>query len=918
MNPLRTVQELGQSIWYDNLSKEILKSDELRKMIEEDGVTGVTSNPTIFQKALSNERFYDNDLHSLVDTGLDAQGIYEGLVIEDIREAADLLAPVYERTQGTDGFVSLEVPPALAYDRAGTVCQAQRLFALVDRKNLMIKVPGTHEGREATRELIASGVNVNVTLIFYLEQYECAISAYLAGIDQWIASGGDPKKVASVASFFVSRLDTAVDERIKESSDPAIRAAAPALLGKAAIANARMAYALYKKVFHGEPFAALKENGARPQKIVLASTSAKNPDYPDTCYVDELIGPETVNTLPAATLAAYRDHGKPASRLEQNLDESHRVFDTLESLGIDVDQIMDQLLEDGVRLFANSFDELIAGINQKRTRLLRGWGHRSASLGALQKPVDDILAKFDAQAISESIWSGNASIWTEDPNGGIGRRLGWLQSVEVMEGERARLKDFAEEIRSDGIRNVVLLGMGGSSLAAEVFAKCFGVGQGYPDLKILDTTLPASILSLERTLDLEKTLFIVSSKSGGTIEVMSLYEHFKSQVETAGLPVGRHFIAITDPGTVLGKMAAKHAFRRTFLNPPDIGGRFSALSYFGLVPAALIGADLDRLLMRAAQSVEASLPEVPALENPGLWLGAIIGIAATHGVDKLSIVVSPPLEPFGLWLEQLIAESTGKQGKGILPIVGEPLGNPDTYGEDRLFVYLRLDGDCSYDQQISELEKSGRPVVTQRVHTAYDLGREMFRWEFATAVSGVVLGINPFDQPNVQESKEIAKQLLQTNKKEGRLPECELVEIDDPNFLENLHEFLRSVGAGRYVALNAFLDPSEETNGLLQSMRAALRYKYKVATTLGFGPRYLHSIGQIQKGGPAKGHFIQITDEHAEDIMIPGLGYSFGTLKEAQAIGDYEALKKKGKPVIRIHLKKEEDLGRLLEAIRIV
>lgn len=918
-NPLKAIGDLGQSVWYDNLGRELLRSGELKRMIDEDGVRGVTSNPTIFEKAIGKERIYDNDIHALVDAGLTVHDIYESLAVDDIRAAADLLLPIFTETEGVDGYVSLEVSPHLAYDRAGTVTQAQRLFELVDRRNLMVKVPATPQGLAAVKELIAAGVNVNVTLIFSLEQYQGAAEAYIEGLTQWIAEGGDPKRPASVASFFVSRVDTMVDDRLRDVADPAVKPTASSLLGKAAIANARVAYSLYKETFHGDRFAALRERGAKPQRVLWASTSTKNPNYPDTYYVDALLGPETVNTMPSATVAAYRDHGRPELRLEDELDQARETFVLLEEIGLNMEDVMAALLEDGVKSFADSFDLLIEGISRKRTRLLRGWGHRSASLGTLQERVDETLSRLDKAELADNIWNCDASVWTNKPDdlNEIGGRLGWLQVVETMIGEIRRLNEFADDVRSNGFTSAVLLGMGGSSLAPEVFATCFTRRDGYLDLKVLDTTVPGAILDVERSVDLERTLFIVASKSGGTIEVMSLYKYFRARMESLfGDDAGSRFIAITDPGTSLGKLAAEKGFRRTFLNPSDIGGRFSALSYFGLVPAVLVGADLERLLMRASQAVEASGPGVPSLESPGVWLGVIMAEAALAGKDKLTLIPSPSIASFGYWLEQLIAESTGKDGKGILPVEGEPLGPSESYGDDRLFVYLRLDEEGVYDQQVSALEAAGQPVVTLRLHAPYDLGREMFRWEFATAVAGAILGINPFDQPDVQASKDITKEYLEIYKTEGKTPSADRVEIDSPDLVEALRGFFGSVGPGEYVAVNAFITYTETNRAVLGKVRSAVRDALRTTTTLGFGPRYLHSTGQIHKGGPASGNFILVTAEDREDVQIPEEPYSFGTLKTAQSMGDYGALKKVGRKVLMVHLGSEDDLGKLPAAVQ--
>ena len=919
INPLTGITELGQAVWFDDLSRDLITSGRLQTLIEIDGVSGISSNPTILQKAINTGRDYDHDGHHLVDSGLSVEGIYEGLAVSDIRAAADLLRPVYEKTSARDGYVSLEVSPSLAYDTAATVAHVKRLFQLADRENVMIKVPGTQQGLEAVPELIASGININITLIFSLEQYRSAADAYVQGIQELLTAGGDARHVASVVSFVISQVDTMLDEILEEVSDPASKSIARGLMGKAAISNAKMAYGMYKEIFHGIRFASLMEKGARPQRIVWASTSTKTSNYPDTYYVDSLIGPETVSTMRASTLEAYRDHGRPAARLEEGLEAASGVFSQLEELGIDMQLVMENLLENGVRSFVESFENLLSEIAVKRTRLLRGWGHRSASLGGLQQRVDECLAQCDKRKISETLWASDASLWTDDQatQVAIRDRLGWLHVVETMVGEKPRLRDFADEVRGAGFEHAVLLGMGGSSLAPEVFSSSFGSAEGFLDLRVLDTTVPGRILEVERSVNLEKTLFIVASKSGGTIEVLSLFKYFWAKMENLfENSAGERFIAITDPGTSLGKLASEHRFRKVFLNPSDIGGRFSALSYFGLVPAALIGVDLDRLLMRASQAVEAAGPEVPSLENGGLWLAAIMSEAAVSGVDKLSLIISPMLQSFGWWLEQLIAESTGKEGKGIIPIEGEPPADPENYGNDRFFVYLRIDDAGVYDHHVSALEKAGHPVTTFRLHGPYDLGREMFKWEFATANAGALLGINPFDEPNVKESKDNTKRILELYKRESKVPQGERVEIDAPDLPSMLNSFLSPARPGNYVAFNAFISPSQKNQEILQTLRVLVREKYRTATVVGFGPRFLHSTGQIHKGGPDKGFFIEITSEDAEDLPIPGEAFSFGVLKSAQSLGDYEALKSRGRRIIRVHLSSEADLEKLIGAFK--
>ena len=917
-NPLKIITSLGQSIWYDNLGRNLLRSGDLKRLIKDDGITGVTSNPTILLKAISGQKIYDEDIHNTVDQGADVFAIYEHLALTDIKEAADILEPVFRDTEGRDGYVSLEVPPDLAYERSKTVVEARRLFELVDRPNLMIKVPATSQGIGAISQLIAAGVNTNATLIFSFEQYRAVAHAYIHGLKKWIEAGGDPKKIASVASFFVSRVDTAVDERLKEFSGQASRSTCTALIGKTAIANATLAYEHYREILDSKEWNSLEKRGARPQKVLWASTSAKDPAYPDTYYVDNLLWPGTVNTLPQSTVDAYRRHGDPGLRSEPDPAQARSVLDALNEEGLNLDLIMQRLLENGVSSFADSFSDLLAEIAGKRTRLLRGYGHRSASLGKLKKNVDEILQRLDTEKITEKIWDMRPELWTKSLAGQaeIVQRLGWLRVVEIMRGEVEKLTAFAQEILIEGFSHVALIGMGGSSLAPEVFMRCFGAGEARLDLRVIDSTVPDAVLDIERSMDLRKTLFIVSSKSGATVEVMSLFNYFHHRMqELVGASAGKHFIAITDPGTSLGKLAAEKKFRKIFLNPSDIGGRFSALSYFGLVPAAILGVDISFLLIRAAQAVEGSGHDAPGLESPAAWLGAIMAGGALTGQDKLTFIISPPLDAFGCWLEQLLAESLGKDGKGVLPVVGESVGPPDAYGADRIFVYMRLDGDSTHDQTVSELERAGFPVVTLRMHGAYDIGREIFRWEFATAVAGEILGVNPFDQPNVQESKDITAGTLKRYSSEGTTPQCHFLEADDHDFARQIQGFVSQVKPGDYVAFCAFISPSTANHAQLDRLRTLIRDRFKVAVTVGFGPRYLHSTGQLHKGGPNKGHFIVITSKDIDDFPVPKANYSFGLLKETQAFGDVEALKKRDRRVVWVRLNDDSQLGKILEAL---
>jgi transaldolase/glucose-6-phosphate isomerase len=928
MPELNELTQLGQAVWLDYIRRSFTAAGELGKLVER-GLRGVTSNPTIFEKAIAGSADYDEALQALVGRGKSLVDIYEALALEDIRGAADALRPVYDRTQGEDGFVSLEVNPNLAHKTQETLAEVSRLFAAVERPNVMIKIPATPAGIPAVEAAIRQGINVNITLIFSLGQYEAVAQAYLSGLEELAASGGDISRLASVASFFVSRIDTAVDRALEAASNRELQ-------GKIAIASAKVAYARFKQIFSGPRWEQLAAHGARPQRPLWASTSTKNPAYPDTLYVDQLIGSQTVNTMPPATLDAFTDHGQAALTLEQDVEEARAQLASLASLGIDLQAITQQLQDDGVAAFAQSFEVVLDSIREKSARLLATRYTISPSLGEYQPAVDAALAEMEKDGILERIWACDHTVWKPAPDE-ISNRLGWLDIAQRMEAALPRLYDLVRDVRASGYTHALLLGMGGSSLAPEVFRKTFGVKDGYLDLAVLDSTDPRAALAYAKALDPAKTLFVVSTKSGSTVETLSFFKFFYNQAaaKLGDQEAGRRFIAITDPGSKLVDLAAEYGFRDTFLNDPNIGGRYSALSYFGLLPAALVGVDLDSLLERARAAMCAcgSCNPPPEGANPGARLGAIMGELAKAGRDKLTLITSPQAAAFGDWVEQLIAESTGKQGKGILPVVGEAEFGVQTYGADRLFVYLALDGDETFAGRVRALESAGQPVIRLPIRDVYDLGAQFFIWEMATAIAGYRLGIQPFDQPNVESAKILARQMVEAYGQQGKLPELtpamqsgEILvygNVQAASLEQALQAFLAQAEAGAYIVLQAYLQPTPETDAALQALRARLGERTRLAVTCGYGPRFLHSTGQLHKGDAGKGLFIQLTDEAAQDAPIPdqagsqASSISFGVLKLAQALGDRQALLEAGRNVIRFHLGADtlSGLKRLLGAL---
>jgi transaldolase/glucose-6-phosphate isomerase len=900
MNPLKALQIEGQSIWLDYIRRSLMTGGELNRLIEEDGLRGMTSNPTIFEKAINGSADYDESLRKLLekDPHADVMTLYETLAIEDIQMATDILRPVYDETNGGDGYVSLEVSPKLANDTDRTIAEARRLWEAVDRPNLMIKVPATPEGVPAFEELIAGGININCTLMFSLQHYENIAQAYIRGLERC----KEPQKVASVASFFVSRVDSIVDKALEANGSDA----AKALLGKTAVANAKLTYKRFQEIFYGDDFRALRAKNCRVQRPLWASTSTKNPDYSDVLYVDELIGPDTVNTLPPATLEAFRDHGIPKKTVTEGLAEARAHVDALAALDIDLNALTEKLQVDGVAAFAASFEELLGALKKKRGAILSSRSDgQYLDLGALDSRVKERLNEWKDADYGRRLWQKDPTLWSASPLPELENRLGWLELPARMQQQLETLEEFRREIHRSAFDHAVLLGMGGSSLAAEVFQHTLGNRKGHPALIVLDSTHPDAVRALEDTIDISKTLFIVSSKSGTTTETISFFRYFwKRALESVPEP-GRHFVAITDPGTPLESLAAGHGFRRIFQASPDVGGRYSALSVFGLVPAAAIGADIHRLLDGAWGMTVATGAAVPANRNAALALGAALGELALRGRDKLTLCASPSLQALPQWIEQLIAESTGKDGKGILPVTDEPLGQRDVYGNDRLFVYISNKQDRDNGSiDIDALESSGQPVVRIQIEGAWLLGQEFFRWEMATAGAGSVLGIHPFNQPDVQLAKTLTKEKLDAANAGGADwdDDVETVSATDAGFGSRLAAFLDTTHRGDYLAMQAFLAPTPATTTRLQALRVTLRDRLKLATTLGYGPRFMHSTGQLHKGGPNNGVFLQIVDASYEPLAVPETDYSFGALIRAQALGDAAALRKKGRRVLRIVL----------------
>jgi transaldolase/glucose-6-phosphate isomerase len=944
MNQLTELVEAGQSIWLDNIRRSMFASGDLHRLIAS-GLRGMTSNPTIFEKAIGSGNDYDEQLKALVGTEHDPNHLFEALAIDDIRHACDEFRELFETTNGGDGFVSLEVSPLLASDTRATADAAVRLWKMVDRPNVMIKIPATPEGIPAIADTIAAGINVNVTLIFSLETYEAVANAYLSGLERRAAAGGPIDRIASVASVFVSRIDTAVDKLLEEKIAKGQTQLEP-LLGKIGVANMKLIYARYKKLFEGERFAALAAKGAHVQRPLWASTGVKNPAYSDLLYISSLVGKNTVNTVPPATLDALLDHLVVVpDAIEADLAGAHADIGELAKAQISLFDVTQKLQLEGVKSFADSYNAMLGAIGKKQKQLSAGPDVVAISLGSANASADAALESLAQNDFLTKLWQHDPAPWSSEPHHAeiVKHALGWLDFPKTVHDRVPELTAFAAEVAKLGFEHVVVLGMGGSSLAPDVLRATFGAAAGFPKLHVLDSSDPAQVKAVDDAIDVAHALFIVASKSGTTTEPEAFFRYFYERVQklVGADAAGKQFVAITDPTTALATEAKDAGFYRIFENDADIGGRYSALSYFGIVPAALAGYDVASILDRGIDTLQANGRTSDVRTAPGVRFGAALGALAKDGRDKLTIVTHPEVAAFGTWAEQLVAESTGKSGTGIVPVEGETLGLPQDYGNDRVFVYVgsglppdehlegAMDGGA-IETRLHLLEEAGHPVIRLHMRDRLDVGEQFALWEIAVSAAGAVLGIDAFDQPNVQESKDNTKRLLGEFAATGHFPEPEPSVTSDvarvtplagsrgldlgSGLSSALSAVFRQVRPGDYVAFTAYVERNAEHELQLHGIRQRVRDALAIATTVGFGPRFLHSTGQLHKGGPATGVFFQLTYDPApaDDLSIPGM-VTFGTLLRAQALGDFESLDQRGRRGLRIHL--TGPLERALDAL---
>lgn len=899
--PTQKLSAAGVSIWLDDLSRDLIRSGDLQHLIATRDVVGVTTNPTIFAAALSNGPAYNAQIHALARAGSGAAEAVFDITTTDVRAAADILAPVYARTRGQDGQVSIECAPENAHLAVETIQEAKALWARIDRPNVMIKIPATRQGLKAITAVIGSGISVNATLIFSLARYREVVEAYLDGLEIARDAGLDLSSIHSVASFFVSRVDSEINSRLETIGT----AEALTLKNKAGIANARLAYSVYLEQLGAARAKGLLAAGANVQRLLWASTGVKDPALPDDMYVVELAGNGVVTTVPRTTLEAVYENSVPGGdTISGSYSDAVAVFERLSALGVSYAEVTELLQREGVKKFAASWDELLVTVHKalksfESTVKIRVSGEPAWAVHAVVPKLieDNVASRLKAQ---------DPTLWGTGVETDASGRLGWIDAIALSRPLVPHILALREELRAAGVEHIVLCGMGGSSLAPETITRSSGV-----DLTILDTTDPDQVrVALDGQL--ERTAVVVSSKSGRTVETENLKRAFEHAFKQAGIDPAKRMIIVTDPGSPLDR-AGREAGYRVFHADPAVGGRYAALTAFGLVPSGLAGADIARLLDEAAAVSPILGQDDP--ENPALILGAAIAGTAPLR-DKLGLI-EDGTGAVGLadWAEQLVSESTGKTGTGLLPVAMEtdaPELDPEQhmYLPDLQMVRLVKDADTYTDYRFHDIVMSG------------PLGAQMLVWEYATAIAGRLLGINPFDQPDVELAKDAARALLTS--RPGHAGPAAVVDgiqvrgtasPDAATLKEVLDGLLSGLGDHGYVAVHVYLNRHAHPG--FENLREALALRARRPVTFGWGPRFLHSTGQYHKGGTQNGVFLQITADPAADLAIPHRPYTFGQLIAAQAAGDAQVLTDLGRPVLTLNLgSPDADLPALLAALR--
>ncbi len=921
MNPIQSVHSLGQSLWLDNIRRDSLDSGELVDRIATGELRGVTSNPTIFEGAILSSDNYTVDLRRFAQAGWTAERIFDQLAIDDIRAAADAFLPLFEQTNGGDGFVSIEVNPELADDTSKTIEEARRLWDAVNRPNAMIKIPATLAGLPAIESSIRAGINVNATLIFSLGRYIEVMEAYMSGLERRLEDGGSLDHVASVASFFVSRIDTALDEQlqetIKRSDEEGERASS--LLGKVAIANCGLAYGQFVATIQGEQFQYLAARGARVQRPLWASTSTKNLEYPDTYYVDHLIGPDTVNTLSESTLKAFKDHGSPELTLTENISTARSQLQALDDLGISLADAAERLERQGISKFVDSYHSILRTIENKAAAFRK-------EISALEPKMRETLAELDRDEVGKRLWQEDVTLWVERDRekARVGHWLRWLSEPAKMSTGVTELMRFAEEAAAPEITTLVLIGSGCGIFTAEMLARLLTPTDRI-DFHSIGTANPDDIRTIKRKITPEATLYlIVDASSDDGIEENLIAAFWEQAVRKLEEQTRHHFVVMTQEGSKLRNWAVERGIQKII--EVDLHDDIwpSPFNWQSLLPAALAGADLHSFVRGGVDMTRACGPLVDVAQNPGLYLGSVLAAALRCGREKITLFADPPLEPILKWIEGLLAAGRGRDEGGFITIRDEPSGSGKVYGDDRLFVYLRRSG--ALDRRLHEWVDVGIPVLVLETGTnTKQIGEMLVQWQFGAAIAKSLLSINPTNLDGLNRSRAEFQHILHRLERKGELPQADPLWQGDGVQLRAASRGLKFTGGGLSEVIDFILAESRKVGGLklriYTSMSQALQGKVARLRRVLRDQLGLFSLTgaidcDLDSGRGLKDLVnLILLVKPRKDEDVPGKTYTFGLLFEGQALSDFAAMKDDGSPALYLYFDAQKRLSDFLRAM---
>ena len=920
MDPIQSVHSLGQSLWLDIIRRDSLDSGELADRVAAGELRGATSNLTILESAILSSDSYSVDLRRLAQAGWTAEKIFNQLAVDDIRAAADAFLPLFEQTNGGDGFVSIDVNPEFADDTNRTIEEARRLWDAVNRPNAMIKIPATLAGLPAIESSIRAGINVNATLIFSLGRYIEVMEAYMIGLEGRLEAGGSLDYVTSVASFFVSPIDIALDEQLREvfQRGEAEGERASSLLGKVAIANSKLAYAQFVATFQGERFQKLATRGARVQRPLWASTSMKNPEYPDTYYVDNLIGPDTVNALSEASLKAFKDHGTPELTLPENISTARSQLQALDDLGISLDAAAEQLEVQGVSESAISYRSILGTIEEKA-------GAFQKEIAALEPKMRETLAEVELDDVGKRLWQQDVTLWVERDRekARVRRWLGWLSEPARASTETAELTRFAEAL-DPAITTFVLIGSGGGTITAEMLARILAPPNGI-DLHTISTANPDDIRTIKRKIAPEATFYLlVDSSSGDGIEEHLLSTFWEQALRKLEEQTGDHFVVITKDGSKLHHWAVEKGIQKIIEADKQDDFWLSPFNWTSLLPAAQAGADIQSFVQGGVGMTRACGPLVDVAQNPGLFLSSVLAAAFRSGRDKVTLFADPPLEPILKWIEGLLAAGRGKEESGFIPIWDEPPGSGNVYGDDRLFVYLRSSG--ALDRRLAGWIRADIPVLVLETSTNPEaIGEMLVQWQIGAAIAQHLLSVNPTDLDARHRTRAELQHILHRLERKGALPQADPLWQGDGVQLRAASRDLQFTGSGLSEVVDFILSESQEAGGL------GLRLYTPMSITLqGKVKRLRHTLrdqlGLFSLASPAgcdlcsdRGLkdmvYLILMVKPRKDEAIPGKNYTFGQLFEGQALSDLAAMKGYGSPVLYLYFDAQKRLSDFLLAM---